>query len=127
MDLKPYQQDVIRDLESYLSYLQQYNAPAQAFNNYWKDKLGQEYNPLTQTGMRPYKDNIPGSIHVAVKVPTAGGKTFIACNALYTINKYFNQGNAKAVVWLVPWSNLLQQTYNNLSDPSHPYREKLNS
>ncbi|CAM3397750.1 DEAD/DEAH box helicase family protein [Flavobacterium longum] len=127
MELKPYQQDVIRDLENYLSYLQQYNAPAQAFNNYWKDKLGQEYNSLTQTGMRPYKDNIPGSIHVAVKVPTAGGKTFIACNALYTINKYFNQGNAKAVVWLVPWSNLLQQTYNNLSDPNHPYREKLNS
>jgi len=30
-------------------------------------------------------------------------------------------------VWLVPWSNLLQQTYNNLSNPSHPYREKLNS
>ena len=127
MELKPYQQDVIRDLESYLSYLQQYNAPYLAFNSFWRDKLGQEYNPLTQTGMRPYKDNIPGSIHVAIKVPTAGGKTFIACNALYSINKYFNQGNAKAVVWLVPWSNLLQQTYNNLSNPTHPYREKLNS
>src|SRR5690606_18092354 len=37
------------------------------------------------------------------------------------------QGNPKAVVWLVPWSNLLQQTVKNLSDPSHPYREKLNS
>ena len=127
MELKPYQQDVIRDLENYLSCLQQYNAPNLAFNNYWKDKLGQDYNPLTQTGMRPYRDNIPGSIHIAVKVPTAGGKTFIACNALYSINKYFNQGNAKAVVWLVPWSNLLQQTYNSLSNPTHAYREKLNS
>lgn len=126
MELKPYQQEVIRDLENYFSYLQKNNSPAKAFNEFWKERVG-EYNPLTQAGMRPYKDNIPGAIHVAIKVPTAGGKTFIACNALHTVNKYFNQGNAKAVVWLVPWSNLLQQTYNNLSNPNHPYREKLNS
>jgi type III restriction enzyme len=126
MELKPYQQDVIKDLENYLSYLQQHNIPAKAFNEFWTDRVG-AYNPLTQTGMRAYKDNIPNAVHIAIKVPTAGGKTFIACNALYTINKFFNQGNAKAVVWLVPWSNLLQQTYNNLNNPSHPYREKINS
>jgi type III restriction enzyme len=126
MELKPYQQDVIKDLENYLSYLQKNNTPAKAFNEFWTDRVG-VYNPLTQTGMKPYKDNIPGAVHIAVKVPTAGGKTFIACNALFTINKYFNQGNAKAVVWLVPWSNLLQQTYNNLNNPNHPYREKINS
>lgn len=126
MELKPYQQDVIKDLETYLSYLQQYNNPAKAFNEFWTDRVG-AYNPLTKTGMKPYKDNIPGAVHIAVKVPTAGGKTFIACNALHSFNKYFNQGNAKAVVWLVPWSNLLQQTYNSLNNPDHPYREKINS
>ncbi|OWP85308.1 restriction endonuclease [Flavobacterium davisii] len=126
MELKPYQQDVITDLESYLSYIQKSNNPAKAFNEFWTDKVG-IYNPITKTGMKPYKDNIPGATHIAVKVPTAGGKTFIACNALYSINKYFNQGNTKAVVWLVPWSNLLQQTYANLNNPNHPYREKLNS
>lgn len=129
MELKPYQQQVIKDLESYLSYLQLHHTPAKSFNAYWKDKIGEYTVNLdgTTTGMRPYKDNIPGAIHIAIKVPTAGGKTFIACNALHTINKHFNQGNAKAVVWLVPWSNLLQQTVKNLSEPSHPYREKLNS
>lgn len=129
MELKPYQQQVIKDLESYLEYLQTHQSPAKAFNAYWEDKIG-EYTIFldgTSTGMRPYKDNIPGAIHIAVKVPTAGGKTFIACNALHSINKHFNQGNPKAVVWLVPWSNLLQQTVKNLSDPTHPYREKLNS
>lgn len=126
MELKPYQQDVIQDLEKYLSYLQTHNSPAKAFNQLWTDRVG-EYNPLTKVGMRPYKDNIPNAVHIAIKVPTAGGKTFIACNALYSFNKYFNQGNAKAVVWLVPWSNLLQQTYNNLNNPTHPYREKINS
>ena len=126
MELKSYQQDVINDLDNFLDYLNKYINPAKAFNTYWKDKIG-EYNPLTNSGMKPYKNNIPGAVHIAIKVPTAGGKTFIACNALHSINKHFNEGNPKAVVWLVPWSNLLQQTYNNLSNPSHPYREKLNS
>lgn len=126
MELKSYQQDVINDLESFLDSLNQNSNPAKAFNTYWKERLG-EYNPLTNSGMKPYKNNIPNAVHIAIKVPTAGGKTFIAINALQSFNKYFNQGNPKAVVWLVPWSNLLQQTYNAFSNPNHPYREKLNS
>lgn len=126
MELKPYQQDVIKDLENFINYLNTYGDAKTAYNKYWEDRVG-KYNPLTNSGMRPYKDNIPDSIHIAVKVPTAGGKTFIACNAISSINKYLNNNNTKAVVWLVPWSNLLQQTYNSLNNPSHPYREKLNS
>lgn len=130
MELKPYQHSVIKDLEHFLSYVQKEKSAAKAFNQYWEDKLGMPYTPQLDgsfEGMKPYKDNIPNAIHIAIKVPTAGGKTFIACNALHSINKHFNKGNAKAVVWLVPWSNLLQQTVKNLSNPNHPYREKLNS
>ncbi|MHB0756770.1 DEAD/DEAH box helicase [Polaribacter sp. M15] len=129
MELKPYQQKVIKDLELYLSYLQEQPSPAKAFNTFWKDKIGEYTLNLdgSTTGMRPYKDNIPGANHIAIKVPTAGGKTFIACNALHTLNKHFTQGNPKAVIWLVPWSNLLQQTVKSLSDANHPYRQKLNS
>ena len=129
MELKPYQQTVIKDLENYLSYLQRYPDPAKAFNAYWKDKVGEYILNIdgSNSGMRPYKDNIPGAVHIAIKVPTAGGKTFIACNALHTFDKSFRNGQHKAIVWLVPWSNLLQQTVKNLSDPDHPYRQKLNS
>ncbi|OBX24222.1 MULTISPECIES: DEAD/DEAH box helicase [Bizionia] len=130
MELKPYQHRVIKDLEHFLSYVQKEPTPAKAFNQYWEDKLGMPYTPQLDgsfTGMKPYKDNVPNAVHIAIKVPTAGGKTFIACNAIHTINRHFNQGNTKAVVWLVPWSNLLQQTVDNLSNPNHPYREKLNS
>ncbi|MCM8569540.1 DEAD/DEAH box helicase family protein [Gramella jeungdoensis] len=129
MELKPYQQQVINDLEEFLLFLEKHQSPNKAFNNYWKEKIGDYQLKLdgSSVGMRPYIDNIPGAVHIAMKVPTAGGKTFIACNALHSINKYFNQGNPKAVVWLVPWSNLLQQTVTNLSSPDHPYRAKLNS
>lgn len=129
MELKPYQQHVIKDLEEFLEHLQAEQDPAKAYKSYWAAKMGfEDFN--SQAGkkyLQGYKNNIPGATHIAIKVPTAGGKTFIAVNALHSINKFFSQGNPKAVVWLVPWSNLLQQTVKNLSDPSHPYRSKLNS
>ncbi|MCH7401357.1 DEAD/DEAH box helicase [Belliella kenyensis] len=126
MELKSYQRKVIENLEEYLEYVQEHKSLAKAFNQYWEDKIG-PYNPLDGTGMESYKNNIPNGAHVCVKVPTAGGKTFIAVNALHTIFSAYDTAKPKAVIWLVPWSNLLQQTVNNLSNPEHPYRQKLNS
>lgn len=126
MELKGYQQKVIDNLEEYLEYVQEHKNVSIAFNQYWEDKIG-PYNPLDNTGMQPYKNNIPNSAHVCIKVPTAGGKTFIAVNALHSIFSAYDTSKTKAVIWLVPWSNLLQQTVNALSNPEHPYRQKLNA
>ncbi len=126
MELKSYQYKVIKDLETYLEYVQRYKKTDQAFNCYWEERIG-PYNPLTGEGMQHYKNTIPNAAHVCIKVPTAGGKTFIACNALYTIFNAYSSMMPKVVVWLVPWSNLLNQTVSALSDPNHPYRQKLNS
>ena len=126
MELKGYQQKVITDLELYLEYVQEHKSLDLAFNKYWEDRIG-PYNALDGTGMEPYKNNVAKAANVCVKVPTAGGKTFIAVNALHTIFSAYDSAKPKAVIWLVPWSNLLQQTVANLSNPEHPYRQKLNS
>jgi type III restriction enzyme len=60
-------------------------------------------------------------------VPTAGGKTFIACNAIKTIFDAFDYDRPKAVVWLVPSITILEQTLKNLKNPEHDYRKKINS
>ncbi|GBL34861.1 hypothetical protein EMGBS15_04560 [Filimonas sp.] len=60
-------------------------------------------------------------------MPTAGGKTFIACNAIKTIFDAFAYDKIKAVMWLVPSITILDQTIKNLKDPSHPYRQKINA
>lgn len=126
MELKSYQHKVIENLEEYLNYVQEQKDLSKAFNQYWEDKIG-PYNPLDGAGMQPYKNNIPNAAHVCVKVPTAGGKTFIAVNALHSIFQAYDSSKPKAVIWLVPWSNLLQQTVDALSNPEHPYRQKLNT
>lgn len=124
MELKPYQQRVIDDLAAYLVRFRETGDPATAFNSYWEEKAG-PYDPLNNKGMKPYQDNVPGAVHVCMKVPTAGGKTFMAVNALRTIYDHLSPGMAKAVVWLVPWSNLLQQAVRSLGHPEHPYNQRL--
>lgn len=126
MELKSYQHKVIKDLGEYLQYVQRFKKTDIAFNTYWENRIG-PYNSINGEGMEPYKNTIPNAAHICIKVPTAGGKTFIACNALHTIFNAYSDIHPKAVVWLVPWSNLLDQTVNNLRNPDHPYRQKLDS
>lgn len=121
MELKDYQADVLSDLSKYLETLLECKGHLpNAFNKYWKD-----HGVLNQV----YKNNIKEVPHVCVKVPTAGGKTFIAVNALDRIFSAFAEYNPtrpKFVVWLVPSLTILEQTVKNLSNIDHPYRQRLN-
>ena len=62
---------------------------------------------------------------VCFKVPTGGGKTFIAASSIKAIYDAMPTVTAKAVVWLVPSDAILTQTYAALSNPHHPYRQKI--
>lgn len=121
MQLNDYQRDVLSNLAEYLQALiENQGQQAKAFTAYW-----QERGVLNQV----YKNNVPGVPHVCVKVPTAGGKTFIAVNALekiFTALDEYNPSKPKVVVWLMPSLTILEQTVKNLTDNTHPYRQRLN-
>ncbi|MCK9480309.1 MAG: DEAD/DEAH box helicase family protein [Bacteroidia bacterium] len=127
MELKPYQQQVINDLSLFLEHIQETKDTKDAFYNFWAKHPRTPLFPFSGTAIEPYKNNVPRVPHICVKVPTAGGKTFIACNAIKTIFDAFDYDRPKAVVWLVPSITILDQTIKNLKDPSHPYRQKINS
>jgi len=127
MELKPYQQQVINDLSLFLEYIQETKDVKGAFHNFWTKHPRTPLQPFPSTAIEPYKNNVPRVPHICIKVPTAGGKTFIACNAIKTIFDAFDYDRPKAVVWLVPSITILEQTIKNLKDPSHPYRQKINS
>lgn len=121
MELKSYQQKVIDDLALYLAALEETPHLGKSFKLYWDNKGA--------TGMDAYKNNVPGVPHVCAKVPTAGGKTYIAVNAIKTIFDALVIGNPtrpKLVVWLAPSLTILDQTVKALSDSDHPYRKRLN-
>jgi len=127
MELKPYQQQVINDLSLFLEHIQETKNVNDSFYNFWSKHPRTPLFPFSGTAIEPYKNNVPRVPHICVKVPTAGGKTFIACNAIKTIFDAFDYDRPKAVVWLVPSITILEQTIKNLKDPSHPYRQKINA
>ena len=77
MELKSYQKKVIADLTRYLELLNETKSDAAAFRLFWQEK--------SAPALGLYQNVIPGVPNLCFKVPTGGGKTFIACNAVRPI------------------------------------------
>ncbi len=121
MELKNYQKSVMKDLKRFLELLTEKQNIKIAYNQLWEEKgvtigLG---------GMPLYHTSLQGVPQVCLKVPTGGGKTYIAANAIKPIFDSMPYIHPKAVVWLVPSDAIMQQTLSNLSDNEHPYRQKI--
>lgn len=128
MRLKNYQNQTLKDLEDYITVLNESSSLSAAFQNYWEQCHGLSINKLNNTYLRPYCNTIKDVPRVTLKVPTAGGKTFIACNAIKRIFETLQIGDyTKVVTWFVPSDTILQQTLNKLRDVSHPYRQTIDS
>ena len=126
MELKDYQKEVLDELNAYFSYLEKYQDLRKAYQEFWEDR-GISMSSMENKIIRPYDNSIKNVPNVTIKVPTAGGKTFIACNALRTIFDNMPKELTKVVTWFVPSDTILKQTYLNLSNPDHPYRQKIDS
>lgn len=66
-----------------------------------------------------------GTPYVCLRVPTGGGKTIMAANAVGIAAQEFMQITNPMVLWLVPSTPILEQTVAALKDPAHPYRAAL--
>ena len=121
MELKSYQKEVLADLARYLELVVELQSPAKAYTTFWNER-----NVTVGLGGMPnYVNALPGVPHVCAKVPTGGGKTYIAASAVRTVFDAMPQRRAKAVVWLVPSDAILTQTSKALQNPDHPYRQRL--
>lgn len=121
MQLNDYQTRVMNDLTSYIQVLNAEGNLYRAWNKYWSDKDIR----VGSGGVRQYNNTISGVPHICMKVPTGGGKTFMACAAIKRIFDGIEKTMHKVVVWLVPSDTILTQTVKNLSDPNHDYRKRL--
>ena len=122
MELKTYQKNVISDLARFLSLLTETGTASKAYNALWEEKSVN----IGLGGLPYYHYNLQGGIpDICLKVPTGGGKTFLAANAIKTIYDAMPTAGTKAVVWLVPSDAILTQTYKALNNPHHPYRQKI--
>ena len=122
---KIYQEEVLGDLKNYMYQLRESDNLRKAFQNHW---LSRNLDPDTKTDRWMHKYNntaAPGIPNVTLKVPTAGGKTYIAALSLPIIFDYLPEEQPKVVAWFVPSDSIREQTLRNLQTPGHPYHSAL--
>jgi len=118
--LKDYQNKALVALEDFFRRLRMVGL-AQAW---------QECAPLQQkdgdTWRQPYNPDALGEIPaVCVRIPTGGGKTFLAAHAVARVGKILRDTDAPVALWLVPSDAIRVQTLAALSKPRHPAHEAL--
>ncbi|WP_312159422.1 DEAD/DEAH box helicase family protein [Oscillibacter sp.] len=123
MELKSYQTAVMNNLTAYLDSVNAEPDLFAAWKNYWmKQDVSVGFG-----GVPAYNNAISGVPHICTKVPTGGGKTFMACAAVKRIFDAMPLDKPRVVVWLVPSDSILNQTIQNLSNVEHPYRQRLDA
>ena len=84
--------------------------------------------PASRAGIpfSPRTDGIGCEVpNVTLKIPTGGGKTYIAVNAISRIMGSYLGRNRGFVLWIVPNEAIYSQTLRRLKDRQDPYRQIL--
>lgn len=116
---KTYQQQVLDSVEAYFKACHELPTPSIAFTA-TTERLwgrGNPYNPLS--GFPP---DMP---YFCLRVPTGGGKTWLAAKSVALVNTHLLRCEHSVVLWLVPSKPIREQTLRALCDRLHPYHTAL--
>ena len=81
--------------------------------------LSLDYKDRCSNGIRAYYPRL------VIKVPTGGGKTLLAVEAIREYQNLFAQKRTGLVVWIVPSETIYTQTVKKIRDKSNPLRQLL--
>ncbi|MEG6550426.1 DEAD/DEAH box helicase family protein [Desulfocurvibacter africanus] len=120
--LKPYQQRTLEALKTYLQDARLCGDPKKAFKDFVAACV-------TDPGNQSYRhryglDHVP---YVCLRLPTGGGKTFLASHAVPIAASAYMEKDFPVVLWLVPTNAIRLQTIEALKQPSHAYREAIDN
>ncbi|SED35235.1 type III restriction enzyme [Burkholderia sp. WP9] len=118
MGLKDYQTKLLEAFETFLARTRELKSPAAAFAESTLAHFGHAlpYHPL------PGADAVP---YVCLRVPTGGGKTRIAGQAIAKVNKAFLATENSLVLWLVPSEPIREQTLRALKTKGELLNEDM--
>lgn len=118
-----YQDDAINTLSAFLEKVSDLDSISAAWKQYWMERdLNVGFGSI-----QPYKNTVPGVPYVCMKVPTGGGKTFMASRSIKPIFSFMPPEKPRVVIWLVPSDAILSQTIDALKSPTHDYRRQLDA
>ena len=131
MILKEYQKRTLADVRRFVQHLAA-----------WREKDMKARSQDPEWGFdwlrRAWRKTVPGRFYHArrnglgerlpafcLKIPTGGGKTLLATRVIDLVNAHFRQSRRGLVLWIVPTTQIYNQTPRALKDRDHPYRQQL--
>ncbi len=127
MQLKEYQRRALETIRGYLELLATWRKKAEenpdleidfSAKAWEKAELPRQYLPRKNGLGQPLPT-------FCMKVPTGGGKTFLAVKAIDLVNTIYRKQQTGLVLWIVPTTQIYRQTIQSLKDRDHPYRQHI--
>lgn len=120
--LKTYQHEALKALETYLENARLSGDPKKAFEEFIAA------HP-TDTGQQRYliRRGMDGVPYVCLRLPTGGGKTVLASHSIEVAARAYLEQEYPVVLWLVPTNTIREQTIEALKQNDHPYREAIDN
>ena len=131
MILKDYQQRALATVRGFLEELARWkgeDGAARGQNPDWGFDWAQRAWTAT-SAQRPYLSRRNGLGEqlpaFCLKIPTGGGKTLLATRVIDLVNTHFRHSRRGLVLWIVPTTQIYNQTLKAFKDRDHPYRQQL--
>jgi type III restriction enzyme len=151
MQLKEYQAKVLERLDQYLETLGEHRGRLEKINRLLvkegdkpeiRNYCREAWDELNEKNLLPRFRDKSGAITTAeyidradglkrhipticIKIPTGGGKTLLAAAAVERINTDYFRRQTGLVLWVVPSDAIYRQTWKNLANREHPYRQMI--
>lgn len=116
---KIYQLQVLGSVEAYFKACHELPSPSVAFTA-TIERLWGRGNPYNLLSGFP-----PDMPYFCLRVPTGGGKTWLAAKSVLLANTYLLRCEHSVILWLVPSKPIREQTIKALKNRSHPYHAAL--
>lgn len=133
MFLKQYQQKVVRELQAFFLKARETQSAMNTAVKALPENMRHTLNWVDATFQalsKPYNDKCVNGLRefyprIVMKVPTGGGKTLLAVEAIREYQNFFAQKRTGLVVWIVPSETIYAQTVSKLRDKGNPLRQLL--
>jgi type III restriction enzyme len=116
---KGYQTQVLESVEAYFRETWRTGNADKAFYNATFDLWGKG------TSYRAIDGFDPAMPYFCLRVPTGGGKTWLAAKSVALVNTHLLRSEFSVILWLVPSNTIREQTLRALKDRTHPYHAAL--
>lgn len=116
---KQYQADVLHSVQAYLRACRALRDADTAFYKTTRDLWGEG---IKYCALEGFDKGMP---YFCLRIPTGGGKTWLAARCVAHVNDLLLQVAHSVVLWLVPSNAIREQTLKALKNPQHPYHAAL--